>query len=85
MYQCCPHIETSQLICTANQLTGFYMRATLALNGLKAFFKINIVTSSLFSGIRSPVTCKFGKNLKVKYDVMNLLLWCRSWIFSVLP
>ena len=20
---CCPHIETSQLICTANQLTGF--------------------------------------------------------------
>ena len=26
---CCPHIETSQLICTANQLTGFYMRATL--------------------------------------------------------
>ena len=29
-----PHIETSQLICTANQLTGFYMRATLACNGL---------------------------------------------------
>ena len=25
-----PHIETSQLIFTANQLTGFYMRATLA-------------------------------------------------------
>ena len=34
--QCCPHIETSQLIYCANQLTGFYMRATLALNGLKA-------------------------------------------------
>ena len=29
-----PHIETSQLICFANQLTGFYMRATLAFNGL---------------------------------------------------
>ena len=28
-----PHIETSQLICTANQLTGFYLRATLVLNG----------------------------------------------------
>ena len=28
------HIETSQLICTANQLTGFGMRATLAFNGL---------------------------------------------------
>ena len=29
------HIETSQMICNANQLTGFYMRATLELNGLK--------------------------------------------------
>ena len=27
-------METSQLICTTNQLTGFYMRITLALNGL---------------------------------------------------
>ena len=32
--QCCPHIETSELICCANQFTGFYIRATLALNGL---------------------------------------------------
>ena len=29
-----PHIETSHLICCANQLTGFYMMDTLALNGL---------------------------------------------------
>ena len=36
--QCCPHIETSQLICTANQLTGFCMRATLALNGLSILY-----------------------------------------------
>ena len=35
MCQCCPHIETSQLICTGNQLTSFYMRTTLALNGLQ--------------------------------------------------
>ena len=28
-------IPLSQLICIANQLTGFYMSATLALNGLK--------------------------------------------------
>ena len=34
--QCCPHIETSQLISTANQLTGFYMMATLAFNGLRS-------------------------------------------------
>ena len=33
-FQCCPRIETSQLISYVNQLTGFYMRATLAFNGL---------------------------------------------------
>ena len=33
--QCCPHIETSQLIFRANQLSSFYMSATLALNGLR--------------------------------------------------
>ena len=31
---CCSHIETSQFIYAANWLTGFYMRATLAFNGL---------------------------------------------------
>ena len=40
--QCCPHIKTSQLICCANQLTGFYMKATLAFNGLKALFVLQI-------------------------------------------
>ena len=29
------HIETSHLICSANQLTGFYMLGTLVVNGLK--------------------------------------------------
>ena len=29
------HIETSQLICSANQLTGFYMIGTLVVKGLK--------------------------------------------------
>ena len=29
------HIETSQLICYANQLPGFYMMGTLAVNRLR--------------------------------------------------
>ena len=33
--QCCRHIETSQLIICANQLTGFYMSPTLTLNRLR--------------------------------------------------
>ena len=36
--QCCPYIETSQFICCANELTGFYMRVTLALNELNTFY-----------------------------------------------
>ena len=32
--QSCHHIETNQLICCANQLTGVYMMATLVFNGL---------------------------------------------------
>ena len=42
------HIETSQLICYANQLTGFYMMATLAFNGLNTGKLANKV-SFLFS------------------------------------
>ena len=29
------HIETSHLICTTNQMTGFHMNGTLGSNGLK--------------------------------------------------
>ena len=38
--QCCLHIETSQLI--SNQLIGFSIRATLALNGLRTAEYYNI-------------------------------------------
>ena len=43
---CCLHIETSQLIWTVNQLTGFNMRATLAFNGLTSkilYIRQNII------------------------------------------
>ena len=32
--QSCYHADTNQLICSASQLTGFYMMATLAFNEL---------------------------------------------------
>ena len=37
--QCPTHIETSQLICRANQLTSFYVRGTLTVKGLSNKFK----------------------------------------------
>ena len=33
--QCFHHIETSQLICRANQLTGFYIMGAMIVKGLK--------------------------------------------------
>ena len=36
------HIETNQLIWRADQLTGFYMLATLAFNELTLYPKIQI-------------------------------------------
>ena len=35
--QCPSHIETSQLNCSANQLTGFYVRGTSTVKGLKLY------------------------------------------------
>ena len=40
-----PHIETSQLISYANQLTDFYMRATLAGNRLITIFVNSLYTN----------------------------------------
>ena len=63
--QYCPHIETSQLICTANQLTGFYMRATLAMNAiLIAFTNFGLINlfmhscSIIFEPVISSITLK---------------------------
>ena len=50
--QCCPHIETSQWIWTANQLTSFYTRETLALNELRSkailTLKVGLISILLF-------------------------------------
>ena len=32
-------MEATQLICTVNQLSGFYIRATVAFNGLRETFE----------------------------------------------
>ena len=65
------HIETSQLIWKAHQLTGFYMRATLSFNGLnenirsitcvccKAHLKTVADLSLLIQAENAPKVCKF--------------------------
>ena len=54
--QCSHHVETSQLICSANQLTGFYMRGTLVVKrlmysyeNLKGLMTKILLTNMLFA------------------------------------
>ena len=72
--QCCPPIETSQLICTANQLTDFYMRATLALDGLRQFIfsKESWVSTNSFSIKYTSFSRGFNGNQDV--SVVPLLI-----------
>ena len=69
--RCCPHIETSQLIYTANQLTGFYMKATLTFNGLNDKFLGSHITIKIlerqfehFEQIQEVTTNKDADTLK---------------------
>ena len=45
--QSCRHIETSHLICKANQLTGFCMMGTLAFNKLMGCKKRQVGSNRL--------------------------------------
>ena len=81
--QCCPHIETSQLNCTANQLNGFYISATLALNGLKRklrywFLKqsstsFNLIQLSLQSSPLPPLIENFVHDITFTTALQKIL------------
>ena len=59
--QSCHYIETSQLICRANQLTVFYMIATLSFNELSIYLSnLSYILSILIS------SKKFCPNLLIK-------------------
>ena len=45
-HQSCHHTETSQMICSTNPLTGFYMMATLAFNKLSRFISIMALSNN---------------------------------------
>ena len=64
------YIETNQLISFANQLTGFYFRATLALNGLKASLK---VTPNKICIKKNPFYFKLGKPFSVWKEEKHVL------------
>ena len=73
------HIETSQLICSADQLSGFYMMTTLAFNGWRPF-AANIWNHSAYK----PIIIKTIKFLKRHqyYTVSDWLNCFLQWLFS---
>ena len=50
------HIETSQMICTANDLTGFYMSVTL----IRYRFRISLVNMTKLAGNLLCIVNKIG-------------------------
>ena len=68
--QCSHHIETSQLIFRANQLTGFYMMGTLVVKGLNKFrgdvVDVLFIKNKHTKGRHSVATNCFVKELQPK-------------------
>ena len=70
-YQCYPHIETSQLICCANQLTSFYRTATLAFDEFKrGWTNFYITNGSLWSNQWSKLIETSDKNITSSFGFL---------------
>ena len=64
------------IICCANQLTGFYMRATLAFSGLKGpFYQILLINLIL-----PDIMCDFA----MSWFFLQEAWWKKQWCFSFL-
>ena len=66
-WQCSHHIETGQLICSANQLTGFYMMGILVVKWLNYEF-LTLKFVLIYEGESNKSFQKMftGKNLQMK-------------------
>ena len=71
--QSCHHIETIQLIFRANQLTGFYMMATLAFNELSNFLQC-------FEVLKFYHWKRFSNNIVNKADTFFI-----PWKYNIIP
>ena len=75
------HIETSQLICSANQLTGFYMSVTLTWYGLIISLSNKNITK--VSNKKTFKTYLIGSKLTIKLKIVlvTLLLTLEKFLF----
>ena len=73
--QCCPHLETSQLICCANHFAGFYVRAALAFNGLN---NDNLETIRKLNTLMTYFTIKMIETRKSTFNIHDILFFYRA-------
>ena len=84
--KCCHHIETSQLICCANQLIGLYMRATLALNGLNLYWRQRSLATfqkkkRILTIFKLKITQRYSNYIKSRFCfIFHAVKNCKQWI-----
>ena len=69
-HQCLPHVETSELICVINQLTGFCVMRSLFVDGLGRIFLPNKIEKRFQKGNTNltfiwVIQEKFTKNIEI--------------------
>ena len=71
-HQSCHHIETSQLICSVNQLTGFYMIATLAFNELSTVLTVVAYYKCVTEWITDYLTSANTRGISVLKTLLDI-------------
>ena len=69
------HIETNQMICKANQLTGFYMK----LISTEGYLQIDYIHSGImFTSLRTVLNCIILNNLSRLLLPLTIVMNCAS-------
>ena len=69
------HIETNQMICKANQLTGFYMKLVCT----EGYLQIDYIPSGImFTSLRTVLNCIILNNLSRLLLPLTIVMNCAS-------
>ena len=74
------HIDSSHLICTANQMTGFYMKQNIGLNSITwcCFNSEQVFATYLFGPNRSLAIVLFAKLTTWSYQSLFILSYAEE-------
>ena len=77
------HIETSPLICWANQRTGVYMIGTSVMKKLNHFLQIISLTSMVSSILKHCLHCFMSENMDTKWINKVAITLHKKWNFPL--